>query len=269
MDLPFRIPGTTGPDIIVRRSPFGSFQVLVDGVPVKGHRGRYPIHQPDGTVKEVRLPGYWTGLKAVVDGVETPLEPPIPRILLVLIFLPLVLMPLGGLIGGAFGGLAAAINAGVARLRMATTGKALAMLGVTVLAAALYVVTAVAFRNAIAPIATLDVGMCVNGVAEGQMADSLDPVSCTTPHDSEVVGSATHPDASAYPGEAALETFAATPCIAAFNAYVGSDFQASSLGMVPIVPTESTWATGDRAITCVALADDGSKLARSVKGSGL
>lgn len=268
MDLPFRIPGTTGPDIIVRRSPLGSFQVLVDGVPVTGHKGRYPIHLPDGTVKELGLMGQWTGLKGVVDGVETPLEPPIPRLLLVLIFLPLVLVPLGGLIGGAFGGLAAAVNTGVVRLRMASAGKVAAMLGVTVLATALYVVTAVALRSAIAPVPTLDLGICVNGVVEGQLS-SLDPVSCTIPHDSEVVGSTTHPDAAAFPGEPSLATFATTPCIAAFNAYVGSDFQTSILAMLPIVPTESTWAKGDRAITCLVLADDGSKLTSSVKGSGL
>ena len=269
MDLPFRIPGTTGPDILVRRSALGSLQVLVDGVPVKGHRGRYPIQLPDGTGKELRLTGQWTGLKAVVDGVETPLEPPIPKYLLVLIFLPLGLVVLGGLIGGAFGGLGAAINTGVARLSLPTAGKVIAMLGVTVLAAALYVVAAVAFRSAIAPIATLDVGTCVNGVAEGQVIDSLAPVSCATPHDNEVVGSATHPDAATYPGQAALETFASTPCIAAFNAYVGSDFQTSSLAMLPIVPTETTWARGDRAITCVVLSNDGTKLTSSVKGSGL
>jgi hypothetical protein len=269
MDLPFRIPGTTGPEIIVRRSPFGTFKVLVDGVPVNGRRGRFPIHLSDGTVKELRLTGQWTGLKAVVDGVESPLEPPIPRFLLVLIFLPFAVGPFGGMIGGAFGGLGVAVNTGVARLRIGTAGKVFAMLGVAVLAAALYVVTAVAFRNAIAPVATLDVGICINGVAEGQVLDSFDPVSCATPHDGEVVGSATHPGASAYPSEAALADFAATPCIAAFNSYVGRDFQISSLAMLPLVPTESTWATGDRAITCVVLADDGSKLTMSVKGSRL
>jgi hypothetical protein len=267
MDLPLRIPGTSGPEIIVRRSALGGLQVVVDGIPVKGRRGRYPIQLSDGSVKELRLTGKWTGLKAVVDGVETPLETPIPRYLLVLIFLPLILLPIGGLIGGAFGGLAAAINTGAARFRMPTAGKVIAMLGVTALAVALYVVTAVAFRTAIDPVATLDVGACVNGVAEGQVITAIDPVSCTAPHDNEIVGSATYPDGPAHPGQAALETFAATPCVAAFNAYVGGDFQTSSLAMLPIVPTEATWAKGDRAITCVVLTHDGSKLTTSVKGT--
>src|SRR5688572_18656244 len=66
MDLPYRIPGAPGPDIIVRRPSFGNVQVLVDGVPVEGHRGSFPIQLPDGTAKELRLTGQWMGLKAVV-----------------------------------------------------------------------------------------------------------------------------------------------------------------------------------------------------------
>jgi hypothetical protein len=269
MDLPFRIPGSIGPDIIVRRSTLGSLQVLVDGVPVKGQRGRYPIRLPDGTGKELRLTGQWTGLKAVVDDVETPLEPPIPKYLLVLIFLPLALVVLGGLIGGAFGGVGAAINTGVARLSLPTAGKVVAMLGVTVLAAALYVVTAVAFRSVVAPTETVDVGTCVNGVAAGKVLTGLDPVACTTPHDNEVVGTTTYTGSETFPGQATLETFAAEPCITAFNAYVGSDFNTSGLDMLPILPTEETWANGDRTITCIVLTRDSSKLTNTVKGSGL
>ena len=39
--------------------------------------------------------------------------------------------------------------------------------------------------------------------------------------------------------------------------------------MLPILPTEDTWAKGDRAITCVVVTKDQSKLRSSVKGSGL
>ena len=182
---------------------------------------------------------------------------------------PSALVAVGGLIGGAFGGLGVAINTGVLRLQMGAPAKVLAMLGVTVLSAALFVVAAIAFRNAIAPVQTLDVGMCVNGVTEGSVITRIDPVSCSTPHDNEVVGTATYPESSAYPGQATLETFAAPACIAAFNTYVGRDFSSSSLDMLPILPTDATWASGDRAITCVVLARDRSKLTSSVKDAGL
>jgi hypothetical protein len=268
MDLPFRIPGTAEPEITVRRSTFGGLTLLVDGAPVKGQRGHSPIQLPDGTVKELRLTGQWTGLKAVVDGVEAPLQPPVPRSLLVLAFMPIALVAVGGLIGGAFGGVGVAVNTGVLRLQMGTPAKVLAMFGVTVVSVAVFVVAALAFRNVVAPVRTLEVGMCVNGVTEGSVIARIDPVSCSTPHDNEVVGTATYPESGAYPGQAALETFAAPPCIAAFNAYVGVDFSSSSLDMLPILPTDTTWASGDRAITCIVLARDRSKLTSSVKGAG-
>jgi hypothetical protein len=57
MDIPFRIPGTTEPEIIVRRSWLGNIAVLVGGTPLK-RRGRsltYDIPLPDGSVTELRL----------------------------------------------------------------------------------------------------------------------------------------------------------------------------------------------------------------------
>jgi Septum formation len=150
-----------------------------------------------------------------------------------------------------------------------TAAKVLAMLGVTVVAAALWVILVIAIRGTVAPVQALGVGMCTNGVAVGKTITSLDSVPCTSPHDNEVVGSSTYTGSEVYPGQAALETFAATPCITAFNSYVGGDFQTSSLDMLPILPTEDTWAKGDRAITCVVLTKDQSKLNRSVKSSGL
>src|SRR3989442_230384 len=83
--------GTAEPEIIIRRSALGNIAVVVGGAPVKRRRGRdltYDIPLLDGTVKELRLTGMWTGLKAVVDGVETQLEPRVSRILVALIFLP-------------------------------------------------------------------------------------------------------------------------------------------------------------------------------------
>ena len=121
MDLPFRIPGTSEPEIIVRRSGVRrSHACWSTAYRSRAQRGRYPITLPDGSVKELRLTGQWSGLKAVVDGVETPLEPQIPRYLLVPAFLPIGLVAVGGLIGGAFGGLGVAINMGVLRLQMAS-----------------------------------------------------------------------------------------------------------------------------------------------------
>lgn len=61
---------------------------------------------------------------------------------IVLSVLPLGLIPVGGLIGGLFGGVATAINVGLARRRLAAGLEVAAMLGVTVAAYVLYFVVA-------------------------------------------------------------------------------------------------------------------------------
>ena len=77
--------------------------------------------------------------------------------------MPIALVAVGGLIGGAFGGVGVAVNTGVLRLQLGTPAKVLAMFGVTCVGRPVRR-RGVAFRNAIAPVQTLDVGMCVNGV---------------------------------------------------------------------------------------------------------
>jgi hypothetical protein len=268
VDISFRIPGTTEPEITVRRSALGSIKVFVDGTPARRrHRRRlsYDIPLSDGTVTELRLTGQWTNLKADINGVQTVLEPPVPRFAVILTFLPLALVLLGGLIGGLIGVGAAAINGRLARRQMPLPIKVISMLGVIALSVALYLGAAFA----IAPIPTLETGTCVNGIrpSADMTASATRPVDCTKPHDNEVVGTLRHDGQGGYPGTAALETFAAAGCIAAFNAYVGGDFQSSTLQMLPFMPDELSWAKGARDISCVVLAGDGTQLTGSVKGT--
>jgi len=269
VDIPFRIPGTTEPEIVIRRSSLGNIAVLVAGKPVKARRGRgptYDIALPDGTVKELRLTGQWTGLRAVVDGVETSLEPRVPRILVALIFLPLALVVIGGAIGGAIGVITSGVNVGISRAAMRAPLKFTAMLGATVLAVAIYF--GVAFT--LAPIATLQTGQCLNGVGAGAevSATSSRAVSCAQAHDNEVVGTVSYTGSDAYPGQEALVSFAQAPCSTAFAAYVGVDFQSSELDMIAVTPSDLTWVKGDRVIACVALAPNAGRLTGSIKGTG-
>lgn len=268
MDITFQIPGTTEPNITVRRSALGNLKVLVDGAPAKRHSRRtlrYDIPRSDGTVTELRLTGQWTGLKAIVDGVETPLEPPVPRYAVILTFLPLALVLLGGLIGALFGVAAAAINAGLSRRQMRWPIKVAAMVGVGAISVALYL--GVAF--AIAPIPSLDTGSCVNGISVGSTvtAGTTREIDCAKPHDNEVIGSIRYTGGVAFPGQDDLLAFAEAPCVEAFGTYVGIDFQSSRLDMIIVTPTDLTWAKGDRLLSCVVVAGDGTKLTASVKGS--
>ena len=268
MDYSFRIPDTTGPDIVVRRTLFGDIKVFADGVPLKRlswRRLAYTIPLPDGTTTELRLAGQWTGLRASVNGAELALEPRLARWVVVLSFLPFILVGVGGLIGALFAIGALAITNALARRTIAGPIKAIAMLGVTAAAVGLYFGTVFA----IAPVPTLTAETCLNGIHEGGTVTTATTraVSCAAAHDNEVVGSLTHPGAGSYPGMTVLLDYGQNPCLDAFHAYVGLDFDASSLAMMEIVPTDLTWLKGDRLISCVVLTADGTKLIGSVKGT--
>lgn len=267
MDIPYLLPGTTEPAITIVRPSFGSPKVLVDGAPVKGRRGRFDIPLADGTTKELQLKGQWSGLKAVVDGVATPIEIAVSRGLLVLSALPIVLVVLGGLVGGVIAAVAIAINTALSRSAMPFALRIIGILGVTALGVAVWF----GIAYAIAPVASFEAGTCVNGISPGAQItpSATKPVDCATAHDGEVVGTIQYPHEGAYPGEAALLDYAQAPCVEAFGTYVGSTFEASELDMIASYPTDLSWGKGDRQLACIAGKTDGSSLTGSVKGSGL
>jgi hypothetical protein len=150
VDSSFRIPGTTGPEIIVRRSLLGDIKVFADGIPIKRSSRRsltwqLPLH--DGTTTELTLAGQWTGLRAVVNGAQLPLERPLARWEVALAFLPFLLVILGGLLGAMFAIAAVAINFSLVRRTISPPVKALAMVAVTVVAVALWFVAVSAIRG--------------------------------------------------------------------------------------------------------------------------
>lgn len=268
MGSTFRIPGTSGPDIEVHRSLLGNIKVLVNGVPLKSTSRRrltYTIPLEDGSTTELQLYGQWRGLKAVVNGAEIPLERQVSLWEAVLMFLPMVLVVVGGLIGGLFAVGGSAINVRLARLQIPAPVRAASMVGVAALSVALYFGAALA----IAPVASLATGVCLNGVREGATvtAASSRAVDCAQPHDNEVVGTARYSPDGAYPGDAALIAFGQKPCVDAFLAYVGIDYQSSVLDMIIVTPSDLTWVKGDRSIACVVIAPGGERLTGSVRGT--
>jgi hypothetical protein len=271
VDATFTLPGTTGPRITVHRPAIGTIRVLVDGMPAKRRTARtlsYDIALADGSTTELTLKGQWTGLKAVANGVELPLEPTIPRPALAVVFLPLVLV-VGGVVGILIGLGGAIVNARLVRGDANGAVKVLAMLGVTVLAVVLYVGIAFGVAVATTPVATLQTGTCVNGIRAGATLtdDVTRQVDCAARHDNEVIGSATYTPDGAFPGEDALKSFADTTCVAAFEPYVGVAFDSSGLDMIEFTPDELSWAKGDHQIGCVVIAGDGGQLTGSVRGT--
>src|ERR687898_539575 len=89
VDKSFVMPGTAEPLVTVNRSALGGIDVSVDGVPARRRRGRamsFDIPLEDGSVTELALTGQWTGLKANIADVVIPLEPPLPRFAIALMF---------------------------------------------------------------------------------------------------------------------------------------------------------------------------------------
>ena len=261
-------PPAHEPTFTIHRPIWTGVQVLADGVPLKrkgAFGSKYLLPMPDGSTEVVQLRGTFTGARLVVDGVEHRLEPKLPAWAWILVVLPLALAGIGGAIGAAFGFTAFVVNSRVTLLSMRGPVKALAMVLVTLVAVGGWF--GVAYL--IAPLPTLTSGTCLNGIREGATVtvSNSRSVPCTSAHDNEVIAVFRYTDSSSFPGEAALQAYAVANCIPAFAAYVGIDFEQSALEMVPVGPSPETWGKGDRTISCVVLATDGSKLNASVRNS--
>ncbi|XRQ05962.1 DUF4190 domain-containing protein [Actinomadura welshii] len=120
---------------------------------------------------------------------------------------------------------------------------------------------------------TMKVGNCINDeeVAANTNAtgapvevESVKIVSCDGPHDGEVMIIFRLPD-SAPPSDRRLSALAEDGCRQRMPGRIGNDPAAGSLGTSYYYPTTESWAQGDRAVTCVAVASDGSKLTRRIR----
>ena len=266
MDYPFRIPGTDGPDLVIRRSELRGISVLVNGVKLPpSSRAGWTIPMADGSGTAMRVTGQYTGMRVLVNGAEIPLEPAIPRWMTVLMLLPIALL-IGGLLGGLIGGLGVVVNRAISIRRIAVPLKAGGMLAVTAIGVGIWLGAAIL----ITPLPKLEVGQCMNGLKEGAnvTAANTRPVDCAKPHDNEIVGVLAMADQPAFPGDQVIIIAAQAQCPPLFASYVGIDFSASKLNMIPIVPTQTSWGTkGDRTIACVVVSGDGSQLTGSVKGT--
>ena len=93
-------------------------------------------------------------------------------------------------------------------------------------------------------------------------------MKCTEAHHYEVFYTGTLTDSGSYPTEADLQSAVSADCSPAFEAYVGTSVDQSSLTIYYFVPDDAAWSGGDRALQC-SLADPSLKaFSKSLKGSG-
>lgn len=118
------------------------------------------------------------------------------------------------------------------------------------------------------------IGDCIN-IPDGDEISDYESVDCEEAHDAEVFALPQHPDGedAPYPGADALEAFAEERCVAAFEPYVGIDYNSSDIWFTVLSPSETAWTdAADREIVCLLVgepAGDGfTQLTGSKAGSG-
>lgn len=109
-------------------------------------------------------------------------------------------------------------------------------------------------------------GPCYDLEVEGGLLVDWTEVSCEGPRQIEVSFAADFEDGQ-FPGDELLATRAADTCREAFGGYVGVPPEDSIYGADWLVPTDQTWSEGSRQGICLVVADDGSDLSGTVKGS--
>jgi len=122
----------------------------------------------------------------------------------------------------------------------------------------------------------LRVGDCVQlpgGIDGGEAEEvaALEAISCTEEHTGEVVlvENQFFGDPDEFPGEEEAFRLADPRCIAALDAYTGTDFETSPFGYYALTPTQSTWdQVDDRELVCIGLTlDDDLVTTKSTTGS--
>lgn len=115
----------------------------------------------------------------------------------------------------------------------------------------------------------LRVGDCLDqpaASADGTVVDLIRR-DCAEAHALEVIAIVQVPGGPTYPGADAVSASADAQCRTAFTSYVGTTPEASIYDGVWYAVTEEGWQGGDRAIDCLAIADDESPMTGSVRGA--
>ena len=95
---------------------------------------------------------------------------------------------------------------------------------------------------------TIKGGDCFNDVSGSEISE-VPTVPCAEPHDNEVYGEYNF-TGDDYPGDDVVAVQAKEQCVTQWEAFVGLPYEDSDLEVFPITPTEGSWGTGDRLVSC-------------------
>ena len=93
-------------------------------------------------------------------------------------------------------------------------------------------------------------------------------VECSEPHDNEVYA-VVDVDGEEFPGEQAVQDQADEACLSTFDAFVGLDYESSTLDFGWLVPTADSWNMGDRVIACFVYRMDLEKVTGTLEGASI
>ena len=115
------------------------------------------------------------------------------------------------------------------------------------------------------PFDAVTAGMCIQQPSD-EIFFTVDTVSCSEPHDFEVIGRVTLLG-SEYPGDDAVYDEALDTCTPLFESYVGTSYDTSIWWLNSFTPTEASWNDGDRLATCMVFQYSGENQIKPVTGS--
>jgi Septum formation len=138
--------------------------------------------------------------------------------------------------------------------KLRTRGGWLAVLIVMVCCVALAVGVALVVRSNRPAVRAEDlrVGDCIQEAAKNVLPERVQPVSCDRPHFGEVFAVLMLPDALAYPGAQATPALREN-CGSKFFDYAPDAPEGPTFHVIVGYPRATAWATGDRALVCVAV----------------
>lgn len=97
------------------------------------------------------------------------------------------------------------------------------------------------------------------------MVSQVEGIPCTELHDAEVVGEINSVDLG-FPGETVLFERMENFCVNLYESYTGASYMKSPHVVLPLVPTSTSWAQGDRKSQCFALNIEDKQLGASIRG---
>lgn len=102
----------------------------------------------------------------------------------------------------------------------------------------------------------LESGDCVLDFNSTDVSADVTTVSCTTPHNAQLLATTSLPEGAEFPGEAALNASGDELCNSVpIDENAATDYP--SLTLTQVTPTTGTWADGDRRIDCFVVSDEG------------